>query len=375
MKGDTPWAVSVVVSEAFLNGMAASGIGDGIEAPGFRNTFHLPMMGPIEMSVGMTIVGVSFEMRASDANRLRATVRAAGLIEVHGNSPMPSFPGLAHVAGEVLVDPEIAFNADGTFVARLDLPGSELVGVRLEGIDGVEADESVAVQMGEMLFAAVGGELFEGLAARLGPFGLELGAEDALVMSELGVRPGPADVRVDDGRLLVGLRAVEGLEGRAQAVEVTDGGAGVGVAAGALASLVSRLAADKLGRSLPFELDLETRERRVGGRIRSTRLVGSEHLPDLRAGLRYTIRPRLDGDDLEISVREAWFELPLVPSFVNDVNRWFGGAASRAPWTVRIPSRTSVPVRPGSDVTMDIGVVSLDVGDDGVHAMVEAHLE
>ena len=40
---------------------------------------------------------------------------------ISGDTPMPAFPGAAHVRGEVLVRPRIERFADGTFVAVLDL--------------------------------------------------------------------------------------------------------------------------------------------------------------------------------------------------------------------------------------------------------------
>ena len=101
------WAAAVVVPADFLNALAAHGIGEGVVAPPFRNIFSMPMLGPIELSVSMTIVSVSFEMRAGDGDRLRATVRAHGDIEFHGDMPMAMDVPSAIVAGEVLVEPVV----------------------------------------------------------------------------------------------------------------------------------------------------------------------------------------------------------------------------------------------------------------------------
>jgi hypothetical protein len=373
-------AVALVVPEELLNRLAARGVGDGIAAPVLRNTFHLPMMGPLEMSVWMTIVGVSFEMRAGDGGRLRATVRATGALELHGDTPMPPMPGLARVAGEVLVDPTVERRPDGSFVAQLDLPGSELVGMTFEGFDGIESDSDAQAQMSQMLFGALGGELFEGLAQALGPVGIDLSPEQADRLDAIGVARAPAVVRVLSGRMEVGLPAESGLEGDAPSVRVDGARVGVGVASGALSGLMAQLAADRWTGTLPFELDAAVVERSVDGRIRSTRLVESPLLPDLRPGLRYRVEPRLLGDQLELVLRGAWLELPLVPPVVNQFNRWLGSVAARlpeqftGPLAIRLPSRVEVPVRPGSDQTMAVAVAGLKMIDGGVEVVIETDL-
>ena len=383
------WALSAVVSEEFLNTLARNGIGDGIAAAEFRQQFHLPMMGSLDLSIAMVIVEVRFEMRETNDDRLHAIIRATGDIGFHGETMMPALPGLARVRGEVLVRPRVELRPDGRFVAILDLAGSELIAMTLEAIDGIEANAEAQAQMGQLLFAAVGGELFEGLAGQLGSIGLELGPTEAHVLTELGVRPSPADVRMSDGSMTVGLPAVAGLEGNAH-VQMggaeDDGGGGIGVrrigsrgvaigvAAGALGALATRLAADTLGVPLPFEVDVIARDDRVGTRFRNQRLVESSFLPDLRPGLRSTVRTLLVGDQLELSLREAWVELPLVPPAINRLNRWFGGVAALAPLNVSIPARGSIPVRPDSEVKLDVRITELDVGRDGVTFVVEAHL-
>lgn len=367
------WALSVVVSEEFLNTLARNGIGPGIEAAELRQQFNLPMLGSVDLSIKMAIVEVTFQMLEANVDRLAASIRATGEVSFHGDSPM-SLPGLARVRGDVLVRPRIELHPDGRFIAVLDLAGSELVGMAFEGIDGVEANVEAQEMMGQMLFAAVGGELFEGLAQQMGSVGLELDPEQGRVFGELGVHPGPADVDVHQGAMTVGLPAVPGLEGRAAAERVGGQRVGVGVAAGALSALANRLAADALGTPLPFEFDVIARDDRVGARVRNQRIVDSPYLPDLRPGLRSTVRPRLAGNRLELSLREAWIELPLVPAAVNRLNRFFGGVASLAPLNVSIPAHASVPVRPDSDATLDVSIVGLEVARDGVAFVVEAHL-
>jgi len=373
-------AVALVVPEEFLNRLAARGVGDGIAAPVLRNTFHLPMMGPLEMSVWMTIIGVSFEMRAGDGGRLRTTVRATGAIELHGDTPMPAMPGLARVSGEVLVDPVVERRRDGSFVAQLDLPGSELVAMTFEGFDGMESDGEAQAQMSQLLFGAVGGELFEGLANALGPVGIELTAEEAQRLDTIGVAIGPANVRVLSGRIEVRLPAVDELEGDGPIVRVDGARVGVGVASGVLSGLIADLAASRSVGVLPFELDASVVERSVDGRIRSTRLVDSPLLPDMRPGLRYRVEPRLLGDQLELVLRGAWLELPFVPPVINQFNRWLGGMATRVPeqfvgpLAIRLPATVNVPVRPDSDQMMSVTVAGLKMVDDGVEVVIETDL-
>jgi hypothetical protein len=329
----------------------------------------------------MTITSVAFEMRSSDGDRLRATVRARGDITFHGDNPMMELPA-ALVAGEVLVDPVVELRPDGSFVAQLDLPGAELIAMTFEGFAGLESDNEAQAQMSQMLLSAVGGELFEGLAEGLGTVGLELEPERGAVIAELGVAVGRADVSVYDGTVELGLRSVDTLEGEARAVPVDGHQVGVGVASGALAAFAVGALSDRLGAAaLPFEIDVSTSGDGVGGRIRSVRLTESALLPDLRTGIRTTVAPRLDGDDVVLELRAAWFELPIVPSVVNRWNRWLGGVVARAPeafrgpLAVRFPATLEIPARPDSDVTMSMAVVDLQVDDAGVEAIVASDIE
>jgi hypothetical protein len=368
------WALSLTVPEPFLEELARAAVGDGIEVAAFRNVFQLPMKGPLELSVSMTITGVSFAMRAEHPDALLATVRANGRVEVLGDSPMPVLPGVARVRGDVLVRPVVELRDDGGFVAVLDLPAGELVSMELEGIDGLEADADAQRQLSQMLFAAVGGELFEGLAANLGQVGIDLPAVDAAILGRMGVRPGPADLTVHDGRLVLGLPATDSVVGEAEEVAVRDSAVGVGLSATALEVLTVAAAASQIPGVLPVEVDLETSARRVGARVRSTRLVGSPLLPDLRSSLRTTLRPRLVGGHIEVSLREAWVELPSpVPDVVNRFNRFMGGALSRAQLAVKLPSRVTLPVGTEADRHVTLAVTSLDVDAAGVSAVVEAH--
>ena len=369
---DGPWALSLTVSEEFLNALAAAGVGDGISVPAFRETFPLPMLGDIELSMGMTITRVTFEMREANHGLLSASIWAAGSLEILGDSPMPSMPGRALVRGDVLVAPVIELHDDGTFRAVLDLPNSELVGMVFEGFEGVDTDADTAAALGQMLFATIGGELFSGLARHMGLLGLDLDAESAAPFGLAGVAAAPADVRVLDGEMVLGLRSVDGLDGHASPAPSGDSGLGLGIADGALASVLTVIGALVLGVELPFDVEFVSDRRGIGGRVRNRRLVASSLVPDLRSGLRYTLAPRLIGDEIEISLREAWVELPFVPPMVNQFNRVLGAAAGLAPLRFRVPARHELPARPGSDQRMQLIVSRVEGVDGGVNASVDA---
>ncbi len=368
------WAVTAVVTEDFLNHMAEKGIGDGVDGPEIAQSFTLPMMGPLDLEVRTRFVRVAFTMLEENAPRLLASVTAEVTVSAGGDSPLPMLPGPARVRGEVLVDPVVTYGSDGSFSAFLDLPGSELVGVIFEGIDGAEADGDALVQMGEMIFAAVGSDLFASLGDGMGRVGLQLDADDALVFEELGVARDTAEVTVTDGHLTVALGAVEGLTGSAEVEELSGHRLRIGIAAGALTALVNRLLEENVGLPVPFELDVVARDGRIGAQVRNPVLMDLGGLSDLRPALRYTLSPRLTETGVRISLREVWLELPFLPASVRRLNRWVGGMASRAPLNVTLPADTSVPIRPDSDHRMDIRLTGLDVRRDGITLVVDATL-
>ncbi len=369
----TGWALAVAVTEEFLNRLAVEGIGEGVEAEPLRQGFSMPMMGEVDVEVAMTITGVTFSMAAEHRDRLLATVHASGVVQIHAETAMPAFPGAALVSGDVLVSPRVELGEDGAFTAVLDLAGSELVAMRFDGIEGIETDADAAAMMGELLFASVGGDLFRSLAEQLGQIGLELEAGDGDFLLDAGVAPGSAEVRVSDGSVLIGLPAADGTDGHADVPPFEGSHLAVGLASGVIASLVIEAAHRTTGLPVPFDFEVDTRERRIGGRVRSRRLFDLPMLPDLRPGVRYTVRPRLVDGRIEVALREAWLEFPLVPGFVNEVNRIVGGVASRAPWTFSTPARRSVPVRPDSDREVDLEVTDLFVDAHGVTLVVDAH--
>ena len=251
----THWALAAAVTEEFLNHLAAEAIGPGLPPNELRQEFNIPMLGPVDLTVRLQIVSVRFTMRAEDEGKLRATIGARGEVEFNGDMAMPPLPGAAIVNGEVLVDPIVEFKPSGRFRAVLDLKNSQLIGMGFEGFEGVDTDADMAAQMGNMLFAAVGGELFEALAAGMDTTGLELEPSEGQYLSELGVAFGSAEFAIEDGLMTVGLPALPGVEGRAEPTPVFGHRLGVAIAAGALTSLVNQLASPQLGL-LRFEIDL-----------------------------------------------------------------------------------------------------------------------
>jgi hypothetical protein len=364
-------ALALRVTESFLNDLAAALVGGGIEVPAFRNTFQLPMMGPLELEVGMTILGVSFRAAAHHGDRLMGTLRAAGRVEIMGDSPMPALPGAAVVRADVLVAPRIGWRPDGGFVAELLLPDAELVGVELEHIDGMETDAGMARQLSEMLFAAVGGELFDGLAANLGHVGMELDAEQAQVLHDIGVLPEDAWVHVGNGELTVVLPSVEDHHGGVRPPVAPPDGLGLAVSSGALGPLAARVVAANATAPLPIQVGLRTDGSEIGTSLRSRRLVDSPLVPDFRTVLRSRVEPRLVGDALEIQLRSAWVELPGTPTLLSSASRALGSFAGVLP-PVRLPRELEVPIEAGSNRTVRLRLEQLDVTADGVSSSVSA---
>jgi hypothetical protein len=280
-------------------------------------------------------------------------------------------PAPIPVRVEALVDPVVDLRDDHTLSVGLDLGAAELVALTVDtGVpapDGVDPATWMGItQMTQMLFGSMGDGLFAALGEHVGTVGMDLGSDIGLVLGDLGVAHGRAETRVGSGLLSFALDAHESVEGRAEPVPVAGRAIGVALAR----SGVNRLAQALLeraagGLALPFELEVDLGEQRIGGTLRQTRLL-SERIPDLRTALRTEIRPRLVRGRLELTVQAAWLELPpLVPSVVNDLSRRLGGLASLAPLRLRFPATFDVPLVPGSDATVPVRVDDLRVGADG----------
>jgi len=371
MAETTSGVLALRVTEGFLNDLAAAGVGEGIQPPPFVNTFQLPMMGPIEMSVGMTIVSVSFVMSPDHNGALIGTVRARGVIEILGESPMPALPGAVVVRADVAVSPRIGFHPDGSFEAVLDLESSELIAMELEEIEGLGHDQQGQLQMLQMMFAAMGGDLFGGLAVHLDSVGITLDADDAEVLRSIGAAPERAVVEVGEHELTVVLPARPPHHGGVTPPVAGPGGFGLAISSGALGPLTALAAAATAPGPLPIEFGLRTDGSELGTSIRSVRLVDSSLLPDLRATVRTRLEPRLSGDQIEIRLRSAWVDLPGVPSVLSGFGRRLGGVVGLLPGAVRLPRRVRVPARPGGDERIELRIEALIVTDAGVSVSVE----
>ncbi len=227
------------------------------------------------------------------------------------------------------------------------------------------------LQMFGMVFAVLGGGLFESLGEHVGRAEVALPDDVADILRSLGVAPGAGDVKVSSGLLTVGLPAAESVRGRALPVPIAGKRVGLGVASslvdGICHLLIERVAGDL---PLPFEIDVDLGEQQVGGRLRQSRLF-PVNFPDLRTALRTEIRPRLLRGRLELSVQSAYLELPpALPSIFNHVSRRLGDLVSLAPVRVRLPSTIQLPIIPDSTDTIGIEIDDLSVTTDGLGVVV-----
>ena len=388
--GNAPWAVCAAVTQEMLNDLVLFVVGDGVALDPVETDVALPGMGDIRLKVGLTINGGSFDLHSDDGGRVRATATAAGQVDAtalgfDGSSApvasmLPAGPVQIPVRVEALVDPVVELKEDLTVTVGLSVHGGQLVGVTVDddapAPEGVDPDAWAGMtQMFNMLFATMGEQLWEALGEHVGVVGNDAGEDVGAVLSELGVVPGRAEIRVTTGLLTIGLPGDVTQIGRASPVPV----AGSRIAVSLAQTGVHRLAAMLLplvagGRPLPFEIEVDLGDQRVRGTIRQTRIL-SDRVPDLRMSLRTDLSPRLTGGRLEIALRAAWVELPsLFPSFVNDLSRQVGSRASLAPLKMRFPAVIQVPVgappEGGESETVGIQVDDLRVTSDGVGIVV-----
>lgn len=384
------WAVCAAVTQEMLNDLVQFVVGDGVALDPVETDVALPGMGDIRLKVALTVNGGSFDLRADDGGRVRATATAAGQVDASAlgfdgstapvASMLPSGPVEVPVRVEALVDPVVELNDDLTVTVGLAVHGGQLVGVSVdedaEPPDGVDPDAWVGItQMFNMLFSTMGEQLWEALGEHVGVVGNDAGADVGTVLSDLGVVPGRAEVRVATGLLTLGLPGGDELVGRASPVPVAGSRVAVSLARSGVHNLAVMLLPLATGsRPLPFEIEVDLGDQRVRGTVRQTRIL-SDRVPDLRMSLRTDLSPRLSGGRLEIALRAAWVELPsLFPSFVNDLSRQVGSLASLAPLRMRFPSVIQVPVGEGDGGgdpdTVGIRVDDLRVTADGVGVVV-----
>lgn len=355
-----------------MNAAAAFRVGEGISAGAITQKVNLPMMGELEVSLDLAIIGVTVTMSPTHGGRLHTAVRATGEVSFGAGSPMPALPGKPVVRADVLVPVRVEFRPDGRFIAMLDLANAEVDALTLEAIEGADIDADTLHAMGSMLFGSIGPDLFGGLTASMDTFGIELDPVQARPLAQIGVRAAPADIIVGDGTLTIGLPSVEGVEGHASVALRPGQHIGAGVSAGALTQIAYRVMEDSFGVPLPFDVDLTPANSEVGARIRNRRLTNSPFIPDLRPGVRTAVAARLVGERIELSPREAWVELPLVPSFVNRFNRAVGSLASLAPVSTSLPAKADLPVGDGASV--GLAVTELAMRPDGVSAVIDVVL-
>jgi hypothetical protein len=375
-------AVVVSVTEDLLNDLVSRSLDDGVSLSPLTQRITLPAMGEVDLGLGLRVTGGRFRLQQSDGGRARVVVTADGEVSLHTtdyegdeiDTPplgLPVPPGAIPVRVEALVDPYLELRGDHTVSVGLDLAGAELVSLTVDTDvpppGGVAPEAWLPItQMTQMMFGSMGDGLFAALGEHVGAVGMDLGPDIGILLHDLGVDRGRAETRVGSGLLSFALPAHESVEGRADPVPVAGRAIGVSLAR----SGVDRLSRTLLERAagglpLPFELEVDLGEQRIGGTLRQTRLL-SERFPDLRSSVRTDIRPRLVDGRLELALQAAWLQLPeLVPGFVNDLSRRLGGLASLAPLRFRFPAAFEVPLVPGSDDTVAVRVDDLRVTGEG----------
>lgn len=377
------WALCASVSDELLNDLALIGLGGGISLDAVEQEINMPSMGEVRLRLELTVESVRFDLRAEDDGRARVTVHGLGDVSVKGTDyegdtvgsgaiGMPTPPAPLPVTLTALAAPYFELRDDHSLSFGLDLREAELVdlGVDTDAPEPADVDAEAwtsVLNMTSMMFQMMGHELFGGLGAAVGSVGLDLGADIGSVLADLGADPGVADAQVGSGVLTICLPAADHVEGRALPVPVAGRRLGLSLSS----SGVDRVAAQLLERAvggvpMPFDVEIDLGEHRIGGRLRQPRLV-SDRFPDLRTSVRTDVEVRLARGRLELAVRSAWLEYPSpVPSMVNTFNRRLGGLWSMAPLRVRLPDTMEVPLIPGVDATVGIRVDDLRVSPDGI---------
>jgi hypothetical protein len=355
------------IPEGFLNELARVAVGDGVDGPTALHDFNLPVMGSVVTELDVSIIGVSFRMRASDGgDRLHASVRARGHVgfpEMAGGTPEDR-PSLV-VRGDMLVRPLIHVDAHGIHVG-LDVATAELEQMVIETESSEPEDDAVAraqAQMSEMVVGMMGDDAFEILRGEMAQVALNLGPALAQLVLGLGVEPGDGDAVVEDGALVMALRRQDGHDGTPlEALAADAERATAAIASEALAPAVLQLVEARLeGLPVPFELDLGVVGERLQGRMRNTRLMGSG-LPDLRAAMAWEVHPHLRGDTIDVDLEAAWLELPEIFPF--PVNRWarqLGSMVGVLPIRMTVPARAELPSSEHGEDDVSVRVESLEL--------------
>ncbi|MFV0318619.1 MAG: hypothetical protein ACK5O2_16855 [Microthrixaceae bacterium] len=371
--GRRPWAMWAAVTDEMLNDIVLMGIGAGVSLDPVEREINLPAMGEVRLRLALTVTGVSFECRADDDGRARVTVQGEGDVSARGTDyegdeasgaalGMPAPPAPLPVELKALCRPFFDLHEDHSISFGLNLRDAELVSLDVnrdaETPEGVDPDAWTGIlNMTSMMFTSVGEDLFAGLGEAVGTVGLDLGSDVGATLVELGVAPGAGDAQVSSGVISIGLPSAEDVEGRAVPVPIAGHRAAVSLASSGVNVLAAKVLERTLGGlPMPFEVELEMADRRIGALLRQPRVV-SDRFPDLRATMHTDVAVRLTGGRLEVGLAAAWLELPpVVPSFVNEFNRRVGELWSMAPVRFKLPKQIQVPVGDGDDrigVTID----------------------
>jgi hypothetical protein len=385
------WALCASITEDLLNDVVAMMVAGGVPLEPLDTSVALPGMGEVDVRLALTVNGGTFRLRPEDGGRARVVITADGDVQtrsaaydgttVEGGGlgmPMgvPTPPAPIPVRVEALVHPFVEVHRNHTVSLGLDLGEAELVSLEADSSapvpEGVDPGAWAGIlQVFSMVFGLLGHSLFASLGEHVGSVGTELGPEIGMALTELGVDPGRADVNIGSGLLSFGLAATPAVRGRAQPVPIAGHRIGIGMANSVVEHLTQKLLERAVGElPLPFELEVDLGEQRVGGRLRQSRLL-PETFPDLRSALRTEIRPRLMRGRLELSVQAAWLELPpLLPSFLNDVSKRLGELASLAPIRVQFPARFELPLIPDAPDTVPVEIDDLQVTSNGLGVVV-----
>ncbi|MEI2640642.1 MAG: hypothetical protein V9F03_16845 [Microthrixaceae bacterium] len=386
-----PMAMVASLTQEMVNDLLPFLVGVGIPVDPLDTTISLPGMGDIEVTLGLTVTGVSAVLDSANGGRIKVIVAGAGEVAtrtvdyagdaVSAESPavspilsaasamLPSAP--IPVIGEALVQPFMYLKDNGQIIVGLDLNQAEFVSIATDPNapvpEGVEpAGWPGMLAMFGVLLGGIGGDLFAALSEHVGEAMVELDEEVGSVFVKLGGRPGPIALSVSSGLVTISVPADSSVKGAALPVPIAGKRIGVGLAT----SVVDHVAHIALERAagelpLPFELKVSLDEQSVGGQIKNSRIF-PESLPDLRGALRTEVRTRLLRGQLELSVQSAWIEMPsIVPSFVNQISKRLGGLVALAPFKVKFPALIPVPLPDGAG-SLDVRIDDLRVTADGI---------
>lgn len=357
-------ALTLALTDELLSHLMVRLVGGGIAVPHISTEADVPLLGPSNVDIDLTITGGRARVDEGDMGRIRVEVDAAAILALESTKGMTLPPQDLGLLVTVLVAPTFERVGDGLRLG-LDIPGSELVGVDLRGADGQglggeQMGQMIGAQMGDGMFDAVRSSMFDAEREILG-----LGT----LLDGLGVAEGPPVITAGDGHLIVALPAIDKGRPGAPVPQPRGTTVGIGATSAGLAGIVTQAVAGRLGAlPVPFELDMQSRDGQLVSRVRNAPLLPEFFpgvIPDVRAAARLAVEPRLGDGRLRLAVSGAWMESPLVPRPLNRLSRALGGAAGLLPLGVSVPSRGSVDL-PIGDASVDVSAEHLHVVPGGV---------